>query len=256
MPLPRTPPKMFETRSQAWQEAGLLEQVNPRRARRARVEALLLAGLFVAVIVLWDNRASLLDAATLKDIETPLKLVVVIVLLALGWAIAREAGRSFGPALFRRMEPATAGTVGFLIRLATVAVALLVALGVAGVNPATLLLGGAFTAVIVGMAAQQTLGNLIAGTVLLSAGPFRVGDRVRLQGGQIAGQIEGVVSSLGLLYTTLATDEGLVLVPNGVVLNVAIVTQRAGPAAQRPSATGPADTAPQRAGSGGTARTP
>jgi small conductance mechanosensitive channel len=229
MPLPKTPPKMFETRSQAWQEVGLLEQVNPRRARRARVEALLLAVLFVVIVVLWDNRQSLLDEATLKDIETPLTVAVVVVLLVLGWAIAREAGRSFGPALFRRMEPATAGTVGFLIRLATVGVALLVALDVAGVKPATLLLGGAFTAVIVGLAAQQTLGNLIAGTVLLSAGPFRVGDKIRLQGGQIAGQLEGVVSSLGLLYTTLATDEGAVLVPNGVVLSVAIVTQRAGP---------------------------
>jgi small-conductance mechanosensitive channel len=56
-----------------------------------------------------------------------------------------------------------------------------------------------------------------------------VGDRVRLQGGQIAGQLDGVVSSLGLLYTTLATGDGLVLVPNSVVLNVAIVTQRAAP---------------------------
>ena len=60
---------------------------------------------------------------------------------------------------------------------------------------------------ILGLAAQQTLGNVIAGTVLLSASPFRVGDRVRLQGGPLAGQIEGTVSSLGLLYTTFATDE-------------------------------------------------
>lgn len=227
MPLPKTPPKMFETRSQSWQEAGLLEQLNPRRARRARVEAIVLAVLFVAIVVLWNNRASLLDE-TLEETQTPLNLVVVLVLLALGWAIAREAGRSLGPALFRRMEPATAGTVGFLIRLATVGVALLVALWVAGVKPATLLVGGAFTAVILGLAAQQTLGNLIAGTVLLAAGPFRVGDRIRLQGGQIAGQFDGVVSSLGLLYTTLATDEGSVLVPNGVVLNVAIRTERDG----------------------------
>jgi hypothetical protein len=39
-----------------------------------------------------------------------------------------------------------------------------------------------------------------------------------------------VVSSLGLLYTTFATEEGAVMVPNSVVLNVAIVTQRAGAA--------------------------
>jgi small conductance mechanosensitive channel len=226
MPPPKTPPKMFETRSQAWQEVGLLEQVRPAAARRARVEALLLAALFVGVIVLWEHRASLLGEATLEEIETPLKVIVVVALLALGWAIARDFGRALGPALFRRMEPATAGTVGFLIRLFTVGVALLVALDVAGVNPATLLLGGAFTAVILGLAAQQTLGNVFAGMVLLSAGPFRVGDSVLLQGGQIGGKVDGVVSSLGLLYTTVLTEGGAVMVPNSVVLNVAIVTRR------------------------------
>lgn len=228
MPLPKTPPKMFETRSQAWQEVGLLDEVRPGVARRARLEALLLAGLFVGIVVLWHNRGDIIDKATLKQIETPLAIIVVVALLVLGWAVARDVGRGLKPALFRRMEPATAGSVGFLIRLFTVAIALLVALGVAGVNPAALLLGGAFTAVIVGLAAQQTLGNVIAGTVLLSAGPFRVGDRIRLQGGQIAGQIDGTVSSLGLLYTTLATGDGLVNVPNSVVLNVAVVTRREG----------------------------
>ena len=133
----------------------------------------------------------------------------MIVLVILGWAIARDVGRSLGPPLFRRLDPATAGTVGFLIRLVTIVVALLVALRVAGIEPRTLALGGAFTAVIFGLAAQQTLGNLIAGTVLLSARPFRVGDRVRLQGGPLAGQIEGTVSSLGLLYTTLRAGRGL-----------------------------------------------
>ncbi len=77
----------------------------------------------------------------------------------------------------------------------------------AGIEAKTLALGGAFTAVILGLAAQQTLGNLFAGTVLLSARPFRVGERVRLQGGPLAGQVEGIVSSLGLLYTTFATGE-------------------------------------------------
>ena len=230
--MPKAPQKMFETRSQAWQEVGLLDEVRPGVARRARAEGLLLLGVFAAVVVLWHDRADLIDRHTLHQIETPLAIVVVVLLLALGWALARDVGRGLKPALFRRMEPATAGSVGFLIRLATVAIALLVALGVAGVNPAALLLGGAFTAVIVGLAAQQTLGNVIAGTVLLSAGPFRVGDRVRLQGGQIAGQVDGTVSSLGLLYTTLATDDGLVNVPNSVVLNVAVVTRR-GPGVRR-----------------------
>ena len=87
-------------------------------------------------------------------------------------------------------------------------------------------LGGAFTAVIFGLAAQQTLGNLFAGIVLLSARPFRVGERVRMQGGPLAGTVEGVVSSLGLLYTVLANGADQVMVPNSVVLNVAVVPLR------------------------------
>ncbi len=237
MPVPKTPPKMFETRSQAWQEVGLLHQVSPRAVKRARLEAVVLAVLFVAVVVIYNNRKSLLGVDTrgsAPEVNTAAHILTVLMLVFLGWAIARDFGRALGPALFRRLDPATAGPVGFLIRLATVGLALLVALDVAGVQARTLLVGGAFTAVILGLAAQQTLGNVIAGTVLLSASPFKVGDRVRLQGGPLAGQIEGTVSSLGLLYTTFATEEDLVMVPNSVVLNVAVIAQGPASASNRP----------------------
>jgi small conductance mechanosensitive channel len=243
MPIPKTPPKMFETRSQAWKEVGLLRQISPKVVKRARLEVLVLLPLFAAIVFVYDNRVEwfgtqpphhrngvgqiVLPPKYLeKAIETPLTIVTVVLLVILGWAIARDVGRGLGPALFRRLDPATAGTVGFLIRLATVVLALVVALQVAGIEAKTLALGGAFTAVIFGLAAQQTLGNLIAGTVLLSARPFKVGERVRLQGGPLAGQVEGIVSSLGLLYTTFATGEDSILVPNSVVLNVAILPLR------------------------------
>src|ERR1035437_518519 len=237
MPVPRTPPKMFETRSQAWKEVGLLRQISPRVVKRARLEALLFVPLFVGVVILYENRVALLGTPTTVHgkpgpavlepaLETPIRIVTVLVLMALGWAIARDVGRGLGPPLFRRLDPATAGTVGFLIRLATIVLALFVALRVAGIRAKTLALGGAFAAVILGLAAQQTLGNLIAGTVLLSARPFRVGERVRLQGGPLAGQIEGTVSSLGLLYTTFATGDDSIMVPNSVVLSVAVLPLR------------------------------
>ena len=235
---------MFETRSHAWQEVGLLRQISPRVVKRARLEALVLVPLFVGVVLLYDNRVSLLGTTVPatpathgkpvvpahkvleQALETPVRVFTVLALVILGWAIARDIGRGLGPALFRRLEPATAGTVGFLIRLVTIVLALFVALRVAGIDPKTLALGGAFTAVIFGLAAQQTLGNLIAGTVLLSARPFRVGERVRLKGGPLAGQIEGTVSSLGLLYTTFATGDDSIMVPNSVVLNVAVLPLR------------------------------
>jgi small-conductance mechanosensitive channel len=224
---------MFETRSQAWKEVGLLRQISPRVVKRARVEALVLVPLFVGVVVLFEHRVSLLGPAepherhpSLGSLEAPVQIATVLLLVILGWAIARDVGRALGPPLFRRLDPATAGTVGFLIRLTTIVVALVVALDVAGVRAQTLALGGAFTAVIFGLAAQQTLGNVIAGTVLLSARPFRVGERVRLQGGGLAGQVEGTVSSLGLLYTTFARGDDSIMVPNSVVLNVAVLPLR------------------------------
>jgi small-conductance mechanosensitive channel len=222
---------MFETRSHAWKEVGLLRQISPRVVKRARVEALVLVPLFVGVVILFENRVSLIGPSTrnghtVGSLEAPLQVAAVLALVILGWAIARDIGRALGPPLFRRLDPATAGTVGFLIRLSTVVVAVVVALNVAGVHAQTLALGGAFTAVIFGLAAQQTLGNVIAGTVLLSARPFRVGERVRLQGGGLAGQIEGTVSSLGLLYTTFARGDDSIMVPNSVVLSVAVLPLR------------------------------
>src|SRR6059058_1014890 len=62
--------------------------------------------------------------------------------------------------------------------------------------------------------------------VLISARPFRIGDRVRLQGGGLAGQLEGTVASLGLLYVTFAQGEDSIMVPNNVVLTSAVVPLR------------------------------
>ena len=190
------------------------------KARRAKCE------LFIIVPLLALTLYAYLRREQLFGVDTPVRVGAAIVMVVLGWALARDLGRSTAPALFRRMDPATAGTVGFLIRLVFIAAAALFALRVAGLQPATLAVGGAITAVVFGLAAQQTLGNLIAGMVLISARPFKVGDRVRLQAGGIAGAIEGVVASLGLLYTTFRQDRDEVMVPNNVVLTAAIVPLR------------------------------
>jgi small conductance mechanosensitive channel len=102
----------------------------------------------------------------------------------------------------------------------------MIALSVAGIQTGSLVAGSAFTAIVLGLAAQQTLGNLFAGLVLLSARPFRVGERVRLQAGALGGIHEGVVSSLGLMYTTLARGEDQIMIPNNGVLSAVVVPLR------------------------------
>jgi small-conductance mechanosensitive channel len=218
--------RMFETRSEAWERVGLARDVSSRAVRRARREAAVLLPLLIAILVAYFYRKELFGVRPNGSLDTPIRIATVLVLLALGWAVARDVGKAAAPTFFRRMDPATAGTVGFLIRLATIAITLIVALRIAGVHPTTLVAGSAFTAVILGLAAQQTLGNLIAGMVLLSARPFRVGERIRLQAGALAGVLEGVVSSLGLLYTTLARGEDRIMIPNNNVLSAVVVPLR------------------------------
>jgi small conductance mechanosensitive channel len=190
------------------------------RAKRARAQAALLLPLITAVVLAYQYRRRLFG------VDLPVRIVCVIALVILGWAFARNLGRALGPVLMKRLDPGVAGTVGFLVRLVTLLVTVLVALRLAGLRPQTLAVGGAITAVMLGLAAQQTVGNLIAGTVLLSARPFRVGDRVRLHAGGVAGSVEGTVSSLGLLYTTLANGADRIMVPNNVVLTAAVVPLR------------------------------
>jgi small conductance mechanosensitive channel len=216
--------RMFETRSDAWERVGLaVSEVDRKVVKRAQREALVLIPMLIGVLVAYAHRQDLVGRKELVNLQTPLQILTVLALVTLGWALARDVGRAAGPTFMRRMDPATAGTVGFLIRLGTILLTLLVALGVAGLKPQTLAVGGAFTAVVLGLAAQQTLGNLIAGMVLLSARPFRVGERVRLQAGAVGGSVEGIVSSLGLLYTTLTRGYDRILIPNNVVLAAAVV---------------------------------
>ena len=191
-----------------------------QRSRRARIELALVVPLIAAVLLANEYRHELFG------LDLPVRVVTAITLLILGWRLGRDVGRTVAPDLFKRMDPAAAGTVGFLIRLTFLVGAMLVALRIAGLDPATLAVSGAIFAVVFGLAAQQTLGNLIAGVVLISARPFKVGDRVRLQAGGLAGEIEGIVASLGLLYTTFARGEDSIMVPNNVVLAAAVVPLR------------------------------
>jgi small conductance mechanosensitive channel len=70
--------------------------------------------------------------------------------------------------------------------------------------------------VIIGLAAQNTLGNLIAGISLLLYRPFNVGDRLQVTAP--TGLETGLVESLNLGYTLLKTDDNRrVVVPNSLM---------------------------------------
>lgn len=75
----------------------------------------------------------------------------------------------------------------------------------------------------IGLAAQQTLGNMIAGFVLLVDRPFRPGDRIRLATGEV-----GEVRDIGVRSTHIELADGNRLtVPNSELANTRVVTFKA-----------------------------
>ena len=218
---PRLPRELFETRSHAWQALGLGDELAPRFTKR-QFGGLLLALLLIAgTLFVYYNRKSIAPGY-----GQWVRAGTVAVLIVDGSAATHWLARGLSPRLYRRLDPATAGTTGFVIRLLAMTAVVVLALRIAGVTAGTLAVGGAFTAVLLGLAAQQALGGIFAGIVLQSTRPFRVGERVRLVGGALAGSLEGTVSSLGLFYTTLSQGADRLMVPNNVLLSLVVVPLR------------------------------
>ena len=113
-------------------------------------------------------------------------------------------------------------TVRFLAQLARIGVYLFAFISYAHLVPVLANLGTTWLAsvsvisVVVGLAAQNTLGNLIAGISLVLYRPFNLGDR--LQVSAPTGLETGLVENLTLGYTLLKTDDNRrVVVPNSVM---------------------------------------
>jgi small-conductance mechanosensitive channel len=85
-----------------------------------------------------------------------------------------------------------------------------------------LLAGVSVVSVVLGLAAQNTLGNLVAGVALVLYRPIRVGDNVQLTSPK--GLITATVMQVSLGYTVLRdTDQSEVIVPNSVMANSVVI---------------------------------
>ena len=111
--------KLFDTQSHSWRDAGLARELSRRAVKRARIQAIVMVPILIGILVVYGYR----DDVFGREYETPVQIATTVVLIVLGWQIARDVGRALGPTLFRRLDPGTAGTVGFLIRLVFVGLA-------------------------------------------------------------------------------------------------------------------------------------
>lgn len=105
-----------------------------------------------------------------------------------------------------------------LIRVSLIIIGLLIGLASVGVSLSGLLAAAGFTGIVIGLAAQQTLGHLIAGITLLFEGRAKIGDTVMINDRM------GVIESISLLSTQIRLFTGeLLTVPNQTVMSSQIV---------------------------------
>jgi len=93
-----------------------------------------------------------------------------------------------------------------------------------GIPVGKLLVGGAALGIILGVAAQQALGNFFASIVLIISHPFTVGEWITLNSGALGGAYEGRIKDIGLTHTKLEKEDGdIVFLPNATLLSGAAV---------------------------------
>ncbi len=155
------------------------------------------------------------------------------VVVATGIATTITLVRLVAPPIAARAGPTQRNTVKLLFELlglGLIIVAVILLSGPTGSNFVSALVGIGFFGIVVGLAAQEVLGNLISGLMLLAARPFNINDRIALitwQYGKFApslthGWMEpsytGVVKGISLAYTRILTDSNALLkVPNSIV---------------------------------------
>jgi len=175
-----------------------------------------LAGLFVAVVsflVVWDvvDVTRLLRPFLQDENPTLLRTVQTTVLVALAFVLSDRLKRTIDR-LSLALEEFTEHQEEILLRLGQVTIFVTLGatiLAVWRVNLGGLLVGAGFLGIVVGFAARQTLGSLIAGFVLMFSRPFTIGDWV------VIGDHEGVVTDITIFNTRLENFDGeFVILPN------------------------------------------
>jgi small conductance mechanosensitive channel len=137
-------------------------------------------------------------------------LISALVVVVVGFIVARWIGKLVDRWLTRKaMEPPMSTLLVRIVRLLIFAMALVVALGTAGMDVTALIAGVGVAGVGIGLALQGVLGNLMAGLTIIFTKPFRFGEYIEIAG------VQGQVTNIELFSTTLLhADHSRIVVPN------------------------------------------
>lgn len=137
-------------------------------------------------------------------------LISAAVVIVVGLLAARWLGKLVDGWLNRKaMEPPMRMLVVRILKLLIFALALVIALGTAGMDVTALIAGIGVAGLGMGLAVQGVLSNLVAGLTIIFTKPYRIGEYIEIVG------VQGVVKTIELFTTTLEhADLSRVVIPN------------------------------------------
>jgi small conductance mechanosensitive channel len=152
-------------------------------------------------------------------------LAAASLILLVAWVLGKLTYAAVRGMLARR---STAGHVDALVarfaRAGVLALGLVIALGVVGINVGALVASLGLVGLTIGLALKDVLANYVAGVMLLMQGPFKVGDTIVVTG------MEGTVLDVTTRDTTLRGGDGRhVHIPNSTVFGATVVNVTAEP---------------------------
>ena len=175
----------------------------------------------IALIAVWDRSGALFETArSALSADQLSNVVLAVILLAIAYAltdflggVVREIGAESASVSQHQQE-----VILRVTQLTVYTSAILAVVGLFTDNVGGLLVGAGFLGIVIGMAARQTLGAILAGFVLMFSRPFEVGDWVEI------GDHEGTVTEISIMSTRLRSFDGEVItMPNDDVRSGSIV---------------------------------
>ncbi|AGN00231.1 mechanosensitive ion channel MscS [Salinarchaeum sp. Harcht-Bsk1] len=181
----------------------------------------IIVGAVVAVADLWGETETLTSQFGLLELERRAPQIAVTVAVLVGVQVFTSVARRLLNDVTQESDAMSEHEREISYRLTQLlfwSVGIVFVLGVWEVNLGGLLIGAGFLGIVVGFAARETLGSLLAGFVLMFSRPFEVGDWIGV--GEGAEEAEGIVTDITLMNTRIQAFDGeFVMVPNDVIGN-------------------------------------
>jgi small-conductance mechanosensitive channel len=150
----------------------------------------------------------ILETVVYGDV-TLLDLLRIVVILVIAIVIAKGLTLNIKRGLRDKIDKYHIEVITKVVYYGIIVIAVLAVLPILGIKLSGLLVAGGIAGIVIGIASQSVVGNLIAGLFLMIERPMKIGQSVNIAG------IAGVIEDIRVISTTLRTFDGLyVRLPN------------------------------------------